>query len=76
MVQTAYDLYIRMRNMSVTMSGRQAERARTPLNCLENSGLEWFREPGVHCLGLLAFTLERLEVVKATLACDLALELF
>ena len=30
----------------------------------------------MHCLGLLLFALERLEVVKATLACDLALELF
>lgn len=62
--------------MSITMTGRRTKGARTPLNRLENSGLEWFREPGMHCLGLLLFALERLEVVKATLACDLALKLF
>lgn len=30
----------------------------------------------MHRLGLLLFALERLEVVKAALACNLALELF
>ena len=30
----------------------------------------------MHCLCLLLFALERLEVVEAALACDLALELF
>ena len=58
------------------MAGRRAKGARTPLNRLENCSFQWFREPGMHCLGLLLFALERLEVVKATLACDLALELF
>ena len=62
--------------MSAATASRRAKGARTPLNRLENSRLQRFREPGVHGLSLLLFTLKRLEVVKATLACDLALELF
>lgn len=30
----------------------------------------------MHCLGLMLFTFERLEIVEATLASDFALELF
>jgi hypothetical protein len=30
----------------------------------------------MHCLSFLLFALERLEIVEATLACDLTLELF
>lgn len=49
---------------------------RTPLDSLEYGWLELLRETRVQCPSLLTFTLDGLEIVKATLASDLALELF
>lgn len=54
--------------------GRQ-KRRRTPLNGFEDCSFEGLREPGVHGLGLLLFAVERLKVVEAALASDLALKL-
>lgn len=51
-------------------------RTLTPLDCLEYGRLEGFWKPRVHRAGFLLFTLKGLEVVQATLASDLALELF
>ena len=48
----------------------------TPLDRFENSSLKLVGEPGMHGTGLLSLALQRLEVVQATLAGDLALEVF
>lgn len=48
----------------------------TPLDSFENRRLELFREAGVHCPRLELFTFQCLEIVKAALPSDLALELF
>lgn len=75
MIQTAHHLCVRIQGMSVTPAEKRAKGARTPLNRLENGSFQWFGEPGVHCLGLLLFAFERLKVVKAAFAGDLALKL-
>lgn len=53
----------------------KAEKRRTPLDGLEDSGFQRLGEPGMHSLCLLLFAFKRLEVVKAALPCDLTLEL-
>lgn len=62
-----------LKSPSIDTSGRGL--LRTPLNSFENCRLEGFGEPGVHGSCLLPFTVDGLEIIQSTLACDLALEL-
>ena len=58
------------------ISGRgKGEKGHTPLDCLEDAGLERLGEAGVQGAGLLMFAFYSLEIVQAAFAGDLALEL-
>jgi len=58
------------------ISGRgKGEKGHTPLDCLEDAGLERLGEAGVQGAGLLTLAFYSLEIVQAAFAGDLALEL-